>query len=271
LQKKTTILLINKKGKENKIIQIPSGIILHWRKYLLLINCLIILLLGIIGIYIYQKTSEHYIDKLARANIIKNQIDLVKVKQSLNSIDENIHKINKSLNARGLESIPFENAGGIGDNIEITDINNITEFYANKIKEIKNTLIVTPLGKPTHGNISSLFGNRMNPFGGLRSEKHVGIDFKGKIGDPVKSTAKGIVIFTGVKGSYGKCIIIKHNNYLQTLYAHLSNSKVKVNQKIKAGEIIGTVGNSGRSTGPHLHYEVIHNDKKIDPKLFLKL
>lgn len=224
-----------------------------------------------IGIFIYQKTSEHYIDKLANANGIKSQIDLEKVKKSLQSIDESIIKINKSLNARGVESIYIKNAVGFEEDFAITDINMVTDFYAKKIKQIEKTLIVIPLGKPTKGTVSSMFGNRVNPFGGFKSEKHVGMDFKGKIGDPVKSTAQGKVVFSGTKSGYGKCIIIQHNNYFQTLYAHLSNSKVKVNQEIKAGEIIGSIGNSGRSTGPHLHYEVIHNDIKIDPKLFLKL
>lgn len=271
MKKKTSVLLVDNSGKENKVIQIPTRLILHWRKYLLFLNTTIILLLAVIGVFIYQKTSDYYIEKLARANKIKSQIDINKAKESFESIDESIAKINKFLDSRGLQKFKIENAGGIEEDFVITDINVIAEYYNEKIKNIENTLTITPLGYPALGNISSGFGLRNNPFGGYKTEFHAGVDFRGRIGDPIKSTAKGKVIFAGNKAGYGKCIIIKHSKQFQTLYAHLSKIDVKLTQEVMPGEVIGALGNTGRSTGPHLHYEVIKNNKKIDPKLFLKI
>ena len=79
------------------------------------------------------------------------------------------------------------------------------------------------------------------------------------------------MIFAGQKSGYGHCVIISHGNGLATLYAHLSKINVKANQNVKAGEVIAQSGNSGRSTGPHLHYEVHKNNTPVNPKLFLNL
>jgi len=83
--------------------------------------------------------------------------------------------------------------------------------------------------------------------------------------------AKGKVIFAGIKGGYGNCIIIKHANGFETLYGHLSKIKVKKGHQVEIGEHIGNIGSTGRSTGPHLHYEVHQNGKRINPQSFLTL
>lgn len=85
----------------------------------------------------------------------------------------------------------------------------------------------------------------------------------------MRSTASGVVIFSGAKGGYGNCIIVSHGNGLATLYAHLSELLVKNNQKVKVNQIIAKSGNSGRSTGPHLHYEVHKDNTPVNPKLFM--
>ena len=125
-----------------------------------------------------------------------------------------------------------------------------------------------PLGKPYHGRITSDFGYRRNPFSGRGREFHSGIDLRGAIGDSIKTTGDGVVSFAGSNGGYGRCVIIDHNNNVQTLYAHLQGLLVEEGQQVSGGEIIGLLGNSGRSTGPHLHYEIKLNDIKINPKQF---
>ena len=90
-------------------------------------------------------------------------------------------------------------------------------------------------------------------------------------GTDVRCTAKGRVIFAGQKGGYGNCVIVSHGNGLATLYAHLSQILVKANDKVEVNEVIAKSGNSGRSTGPHLHYEVHKNNQPVNPKLFLNL
>ena len=98
---------------------------------------------------------------------------------------------------------------------------------------------------------------------------HKGLDVAVAYGSPVKGAASGKVIFAGTKGGYGKCVIIEHGNGLATLYGHLSEILVETNDRVKANQIIAKSGNSGRSTGPHLHYEVHKNNQPINPRLFL--
>lgn len=100
---------------------------------------------------------------------------------------------------------------------------------------------------------------------------HKGLDIAVAFGSDVIATAAGTVIFSGQKGGYGNCVIVSHGNGLATLYGHLSQLVAKTNDKVKVGQVIAKSGNSGRSTGPHLHYEVHKNNTPVNPKLFMNL
>ncbi|OWK73355.1 peptidase M23 [Flavobacteriaceae bacterium JJC] len=100
---------------------------------------------------------------------------------------------------------------------------------------------------------------------------HKGLDIAVPYGTDVRAAAKGTVIFAGQKGGYGNCIIVSHGNGLATLYGHLSEILVDANDVIKVNQVIARSGNSGRSTGPHLHYEVHKNNTPVNPKLFMNL
>lgn len=100
---------------------------------------------------------------------------------------------------------------------------------------------------------------------------HKGMDIAVAYGTDVRAAAKGKVIFAGSKGGYGNCVIISHGNGLATLYGHLSTISVKANDEINVNQVIAKSGNSGRSTGPHLHYEVHKNNTPVNPKLFINL
>ena len=100
---------------------------------------------------------------------------------------------------------------------------------------------------------------------------HKGVDIAAPMGTDVYCAAQGKVIFAGQKSGYGNCVIIEHENGLATLYGHLSKILVDANQQVKIGDVIAKVGSTGRSTGPHLHYEVRKNNTPINPKLFLNL
>ena len=100
---------------------------------------------------------------------------------------------------------------------------------------------------------------------------HKGLDIAVAHGSAVRSAASGKVIFAGVKGGYGNCVIISHGNGLDTLYGHLSAILVKANDVVKVNDVIAKSGNTGRSTGPHLHYEVHKNNTPVNPKLFMNL
>ena len=118
-------------------------------------------------------------------------------------------------------------------------------------------------------SITSGFGYRRDPFNG-HGAMHAGIDFKGPMGSPIFAAADGAVTFAGRKSGYGNAIEITHGNGMLTRYAHLSRIDVKVGQPVTAGSTIGGLGNTGRSTGPHLHFEVRINDRAVNPRPFLE-
>ncbi|MFN3990228.1 MAG: M23 family metallopeptidase [Erythrobacter sp.] len=122
----------------------------------------------------------------------------------------------------------------------------------------------------TDESITSGFGYRRDPFNG-RGAMHAGLDFKGAVGSPIYAAAKGHVSFVGWKQGYGNTIEITHGNGMLTRYAHLSRFDVKAGQAVEAGDRIAGMGSTGRSTGPHLHFEVRINDRAINPRPFLEV
>lgn len=136
----------------------------------------------------------------------------------------------------------------------------------DKKKEIRDA---TPSVRPLRGGyLSSRFGRRMDPFTG-RISYHRGVDYHARTGTPVVSTADGIVTMAKKKGNFGLVIEVNHGNGFKTRYAHLSKILVKRGQRIKRGEAIGLVGNTGLSTGSHLHYEVIFRKAHRNPLQYI--
>ncbi|MDR1696943.1 MAG: peptidoglycan DD-metalloendopeptidase family protein [Rickettsiales bacterium] len=128
-----------------------------------------------------------------------------------------------------------------------------------------------PLGAPVGGraNITSSFGSRTDPIDGT-PDKHRGIDFAGSAGTPLLAVAQGRVTFAGEKSGYGKTVEIEHGMGFSTLYAHLSKINVERGDMVKSRDVVGLAGNTGRSTGPHLHYEIRFKDAPFNPYSFVK-
>jgi murein DD-endopeptidase MepM/ murein hydrolase activator NlpD len=137
-------------------------------------------------------------------------------------------------------------------------------------EQLSRKLVAVPVRVPVTGDvdISSSFGVRMDPFLHLAA-MHTGIDFRGNAGDPVHATAAGTVTAAGWSGGYGKMVEIDHGNGLATRYGHLSQIEVNVGDKIRLGQIVGRLGSTGRSTGPHVHYETRIDGEAVDPQKFL--
>lgn len=155
----------------------------------------------------------------------------------------------------------------------------ITDSYGNK-REVK--VMVTPktASIPTSSPTNSANKNTVAktpveknnaPAEADQMQFHKGLDIAVPFGSDVMATAAGKVIFSGQKGGYGNCVIVSHGNGLATLYGHLSQLLAKTNDQVKVGQVIAKSGNSGRSTGPHLHYEVHKNNAPVNPKLFMNL
>ncbi|BCG94991.1 M23 family metallopeptidase [Mesorhizobium sp. 131-2-1] len=156
---------------------------------------------------------------------------------------------------------------------------NGSTIFDSKVKELDEALDALdhlkkearrlPLANPAPGHsVTSPFGVRTDPILGTAA-LHSGMDFRAPMGMPAKVTAPGVVTKAGWNGGYGRMVEVDHGNGFATRYGHLSEIDVTVGQKLAAGDAIGKTGSSGRSTGPHLHYEVRHNGEAVDPLRFL--
>ncbi|MEZ4819129.1 MAG: M23 family metallopeptidase [Bdellovibrionota bacterium] len=143
----------------------------------------------------------------------------------------------------------------------------LQELY-ELLKDQRSILASTPSIKPVDGYYTSGFGYRISPFTGNR-QMHAGIDLYAPIGTPVHSTADGVVTRVANDAGYGKFLVISHGYGYSSLYGHNSKILVKVGQRIKRGQTISLVGKTGRSTGPHLHYEVKLNGVAINPVKYI--
>ncbi len=142
------------------------------------------------------------------------------------------------------------------------------EDLLDYFSEQRSQLASTPSVWPVRGWVTSGFGHRQDPFTG-EQRAHEGLDISANIGATVAAPADGVVVFAGARGGYGKVTTLDHGYGLMTTYGHLSEIRVREGQRISRGEVIAAVGNTGRSTGPHLHYEVLVNDVPVDPTKFI--
>ncbi|QNN42497.1 M23 family metallopeptidase [Pedobacter roseus] len=272
---KTTVIFVSKNQNSSKPIQVPTAYVVHWKKYILGILGLFLILVGSIFYLIRSNANTELTKNKLQAALLKSKgqlsvIDTSSLKKHYQSIDKKLLTINKYLKARGLKPILTGNEGGEQSD-DVLSNEEISEFYDNYLSKITYNVAYTPMGYPHLGTITSGFGHRENPFTGENVETHKGLDIRANYGDPVKCTANGKVIFAGKRGAYGNCIILKHGNGFETYYGHLSKILVEEGENVIAGNNIGKVGSTGRSTGPHLHYEVHQNGKVINPRSFLTL
>ncbi len=184
------------------------------------------------------------------------------MRQRLKSIESKLLAIEDHLSKRGVLERQIA-VGGASYKKSVEDV-----YYLNFLEQRSQYLLSTirsvPMGYPVYGRITSHVGWRKSPFG-RGYEFHSGIDIEAPYGSPVVATADGTVEYAGSLGEYGKTVIISHPSGYTTLYAHLSEISVKEGQRVKAGEVIGRVGSTGRSTGPHLHYEVLYQGRLKNP------
>lgn len=204
------------------------------------------------------------------------------IKENTDSLHQNIKKINSTLISLGLtektlirDVNKYSNpiVGSVFTPIEFDK--NINDKYKkladglerwNGLKKLNDVL---PLGKPVNSRITSEYGTRNDPFTG-KPKKHRGIDFAGKIGTELLAVAPGRVVSAGERVGYGTTVEIDHGLGFTTLYAHLSQILVSRGDWVRPGTVIGLAGSSGRSTGPHLHYEIRYKGAPFDPTKFIK-
>ncbi len=151
--------------------------------------------------------------------------------------------------------------------VQTKSYEDIIELAKNREVRMENLPAIQPVLNKDLTRVASGYGYRMDPV--YHTPRfHAGMDFTAPVGTDVYATGNGKIIFVGWKQGYGNTVIVSHGFDYTTLYAHLSKPLVKVGQKVTRGDIIALVGNTGKSTGPHLHYEVRLRDKPVDPRNF---
>ncbi len=166
-----------------------------------------------------------------------------------------LDELSQAIDKLGLQLSDRENQLGVMEDLVLNE---------NLQKEVE------PSGRPiTKGWLSSYFGMRTHPISGRR-EMHKGIDFAGSMGGPVIAVAKGVVTYAGKRYSYGNLVEIAHGNGYSTRYAHNSRLLVSVGDTVEKGFQIAEIGSSGRSTGPHVHFEVLKNGREVNPIPFIR-
>lgn len=271
--KKSTILIIGYDDKEVKSFSINTHFIRNYKRYIAGITSFTVLFAAGIfaltfylnGLRVENNFLANDIDQINRKNEL---LDSLKVKEKLVDIDKNLALIHTYLISRGIingsDQIGNEGSGALLLYSRVGEQEEISEVFLKTVTSV-------PLGLPHNGPVSSDYGYRKNPFGGYVGEFHPGIDIKGTIGDNVHATADGIVMRNDWYAGYGNAVMLDHGYGLTTLYGHLSKVNVVPGQVVKTGDIIGFLGTTGRSTGPHVHYEIRKNGENIDPGLFLTL
>jgi murein DD-endopeptidase MepM/ murein hydrolase activator NlpD len=147
-------------------------------------------------------------------------------------------------------------------------LSSLEPYYNDLLIAYKNKQQHMPQALPLNGPISSPFGNRPDPFNRQVIEFHNGVDIMAPYGTPVKAPADGTVLSAAYESSWGYRITIDHGYSVTTFYAHLSRMDARPGQEVKGGAVIGRTGNSGRSTGTHLHYSILVNGQAVDPMRF---
>jgi murein DD-endopeptidase MepM/ murein hydrolase activator NlpD len=260
-----TIMLIPHSSTKPLNLKIPS------------IGILVSILLWIFGtIYIFSiaVNAFEYQSMKNKLNYYSKQFSEMKVTMwSLKKAEKEFRRL-FSLDSKEkvLENIDNPGSGSI-------DMENLKKEIAKsmeKISEIKNFLrmqkdiyLATPAGLPVRGAITSNYGKRESPRSGVE-EFHSGIDISKSTGTPVSATADGIVSFSGWNGGSGNLVVLEHGFGYSTFYAHNKMNTVKVGQKVRRGDVIGYIGSTGNTTGPHVHYEIWKDGSSVNPKKYIE-
>jgi len=280
----STVIIVDKNKGASKTLQVKTKHISRLKHYAAGVLSVIVILAGSI-IYLNNENNKQEVEKAALLKQITQlktqvpppvtvaQVPQNKAETYIQEIEGKLQTINAYLKKRGLRGFSTKAIGGNDSKAEESKLTDEEKYslYDDYLSRFLTAVAFTPMGYPRISSLTSYFGYRSDPFDSGHAEFHPGIDFKGERGDAAKCTANGKVVFTGWFGGYGNCVRIQHQNNFETLYGHLSKITVKVGQKVTAGDKIGEIGSTGRSTGNHLHYEVRKNGVPVNPISFLSL
>ncbi|HEX7998434.1 MAG TPA: M23 family metallopeptidase [Pyrinomonadaceae bacterium] len=234
------------------------------------------------ALYGFYGLTQHFMHLRIERENAQLRAENEKQRQQLNQLNQRVEAVEES--SRRLAEIsgvepeqqPQTNTPGAGGPEfsldEATALEYKTVHLEQELRDYEMALrerATVPSLWPVAGTLESGFGGRRNPFGGSSLEFHSGQDIEAPSGTPINAAASGTVTYAGWMNGYGNLVIVDHGGGLTTRYGHQSRIEVKVGQSITRGQLLGLVGSTGRSTGPHLHYEVRINDRPVDPRQYL--
>ena len=247
------------------------------------IFCALLLLLGVAlfyGLYGLTQQAAHwrteFENQRLRAENERQRHELEKLNNRVEKVEDTSRKLAEK---SGVVDAGVPSTGTGGPSLPLDEM--AYETLASKMSRLEEDMRAheailrqrgyTPTVWPVEGTLEGGFGGRRNPFGGGGYEFHSGQDIEAPWGAPVVSGASGRVSFVGWQNGYGQLVIVDHGGGLTTRYGHLSSIDVQLDQTVSRAQLLGKVGSTGRSTGPHLHYEVRINDQPVNPLQYLLL
>jgi murein DD-endopeptidase MepM/ murein hydrolase activator NlpD len=242
------------------------------------IGTAVVLALGLsYGLYGLTQQARHlrteFENQRLRAENEKQRQELEKLNNRVEKVEDTSRKLAEKSGV--VEQGPAPGSGGPALPLDEMGLATLTAKMSRLEEDLREYEAVlrergyTPTIWPVDGKLEGGFGGRRNPFGGPGYEFHSGQDIEAPPGAPVVAGASGRVTFVGWQNGYGQLVVVDHGGGLTTRYGHLSHIDVEANQTVTRGQLVGKVGSTGRSTGPHLHYEVRINDQAVNPMPYL--
>jgi murein DD-endopeptidase MepM/ murein hydrolase activator NlpD len=240
--------------------------------------CLLVALGIIFGFYGLTQQAAHLRTRMENERL---RAENDRQKQELEKLNNRVEKVEdtsrKLAEKSGMSEEPAVFPGSGGPELPLDDVGlaavrakmSRLEHDMSAFDAVLRKRGYTPSIWPVQGTLESGFGGRRNPFGGSGFEFHSGQDIEAAQGTPVIAGARGIVAFAGWQNGYGQLVVVDHGGGLSTRYGHLSHIDVELGQNVARGQFLGRVGSTGRSTGPHLHYEVRINNEAVNPLQYL--
>jgi murein DD-endopeptidase MepM/ murein hydrolase activator NlpD len=238
----------------------------------------LVLALGLsYGLYGLTQQAAHLLtafeNERLRAENERQRVELEKLNNRVEKVEDTSRKLAEKSGV--VDQGPLAGSGGPALPLDEMGLETLAAKMGRLEEDMKAYEAVlrergyTPTIWPVNGKLEGGFGGRRNPFGGAGWEFHSGQDIEADPGAPVVCGASGRVTFVGWQNGYGQLVVVDHGGGLTTRYAHLSHIDVEMDQVVSRGQLVGKVGSTGRSTGPHLHYEVRINDQPVNPLPYL--
>jgi murein DD-endopeptidase MepM/ murein hydrolase activator NlpD len=229
------------------------------------------------GLYGLTQHAAHlrieFENQRLRAENERQRLELEKLNNRVEKVEDTSRKLAEKSGV--VDEGPLPGSGGPALPLDEMGLATLTAKMGRLEEDLREYEAVlrergyTPTIWPVSGKLEGGFGGRRNPFGGPGFEFHSGQDIEADWGVPVVSGASGRVVFVGWQNGYGQLVVVDHGGGLTTRYGHLSHIDVDTQQMVSRGQLLGKVGSTGRSTGPHLHYEVRINDVAVNPLPYL--